>query len=651
MKVITLRSLELSQFQRFDYYRADFSASRTLVRGDNGTGKTTLYTAMMWLMFGKDAFGRKVFDTRRLAGGKPDLEADTSVTGRVTVNGKTVTLRRALHAERDRAGVWRDTTLCWINDVPKLVGEYAEYINTLCPEEEFRMLTSVNYFLSLDTTAQRDYLCTMAGLRSVEDIIRGDSRKEGVWGAKPEDVTLDDWAKSLKATLRRTKEDMAAVPTTIKALTESKPEERDWATLEHERTALKEAIAGIAQKLASLDSDIEAQVAERTAIFTRKQEKDAELRSLALEKEHAVCNANTDRLHAYNAKEAAYRELVARHSAAARRCAELEQSKASTEARISRLGAELERLLEEYNAEAEKQFTPECPFTPTQECKIIIEGAVFEEYKARFEERRKELMGKIMAEGRAKKKELDEAEAALSDINDDAETAAATLRSLDSRVETTRHPEKPTDNAEAIATDYNIRLAALREEAEALAKQYEAFTVRRDDSGLRDEQQRRIADLEAVTKSLAAREQIENIDRQIAETEQRGRDIADRIVELTNAIDTIADINRAVVTDAEQRINALFTVTQWETSAQQKNGAYKDICRPTVDGVSASLNTATRINVGLDICAAISEYKQVRVPLFLDGKESVNDPVSVPTQTIYLEVAPKGTPLTITPIP
>ena len=63
-----------------------------------------------------------------------------------------------------------DETLCYIDDVPKKITEYQAFINDIMSEDEFRMITDINYFLSLSTAYQRNYLCVMGGVRPIEDI-------------------------------------------------------------------------------------------------------------------------------------------------------------------------------------------------------------------------------------------------------------------------------------------------------------------------------------------------------------------------------------------------------------------------------------------------------------------------------------------------
>ncbi len=55
-----------------------------------------------------------------------------------------------------------------------------------------------------------------------------------------------------------------------------------------------------------------------------------------------------------------------------------------------------------------------------------------------------------------------------------------------------------------------------------------------------------------------------------------------------------------------------------------------------------------KINAGLDIINALSEYHKVFAPIFCDNAESVNEYLPTGSQMVYLKVS-KDRDLTITP--
>lgn len=91
MRTIKLKSLSLINFKGVRSLNIGFSDAETLVAGDNGTGKTTVFDSFLWLLFGKDSTGRSDsnFNIKTLdADGKPILHLEHSVTGVLSVDGK-----------------------------------------------------------------------------------------------------------------------------------------------------------------------------------------------------------------------------------------------------------------------------------------------------------------------------------------------------------------------------------------------------------------------------------------------------------------------------------------------------------------------------------------------------------------------------------
>ena len=67
----------------------------------------------------------------------------------------------------------------------------------------------------------------------------------------------------------------------------------------------------------------------------------------------------------------------------------------------------------------------------------------------------------------------------------------------------------------------------------------------------------------------------------------------------------------------------------------------------TINGVPYNnLNSAAKINAGLDIIKALQKFYEARVPVFVDGKESVNKVFETGSQLICLTVS-EDTKLTI----
>jgi len=73
----------------------------------------------------------------------------------------------------------------------------------------------------------------------------------------------------------------------------------------------------------------------------------------------------------------------------------------------------------------------------------------------------------------------------------------------------------------------------------------------------------------------------------------------------------------------------------------QVNGGLEEVCEPCINGVpfTSNLNTAARINAGLDIINTLCAHYGVNAPIFVDNRESTNRIIDVDSQVINLIVS------------
>ena len=64
MKQIIIKKITLKKFKGVSDLTADFNDTITTISGRNGLGKTTIFDAFTWLLFGKDSKERKNFDIK-----------------------------------------------------------------------------------------------------------------------------------------------------------------------------------------------------------------------------------------------------------------------------------------------------------------------------------------------------------------------------------------------------------------------------------------------------------------------------------------------------------------------------------------------------------------------------------------------------------
>ena len=150
---------------------------RTSIKGANATGKTTVFDAFTWLLFGKDSLGSAKFDIRPLdAVGKMIDNLEISIESTIRVDDEEFTLKKT------QKQVWRkkrgtDTTEFQgnvnefeINGYPKTEKEFKAFIAGIIDENIFNLVTNPNAFNALPWKEQREILMKFVGVMSDAEI-------------------------------------------------------------------------------------------------------------------------------------------------------------------------------------------------------------------------------------------------------------------------------------------------------------------------------------------------------------------------------------------------------------------------------------------------------------------------------------------------
>ena len=149
-----LLHLAIDNFKGCQHLALGFQGRCASIYGDNAAGKTTIYDAFTWLLFGKDSRGRGDFEIKPLdpGGQVADHAAVTAVEATLDVDGIPLQLRRTYF---ERWSVKRgggeatydgNTSEYFVDGVPMKKSEYENRIRELVSEDVFRVLTNVSWF-------------------------------------------------------------------------------------------------------------------------------------------------------------------------------------------------------------------------------------------------------------------------------------------------------------------------------------------------------------------------------------------------------------------------------------------------------------------------------------------------------------------------
>ena len=147
------------------------------------------------------------------------------------------------------------------------------------------------------------------------------------------------------------------------------------------------------------------------------------------------------------------------------------------------------------------------------------------------------------------------------------------------------------------------------------------------------------SNIDGLKRRLMGKAAIDSANKRIAELEIEYRARQAELAQLEGMEYTVAQFVKARISKVEGRINGLFKLVRFKMYEKQINGGETETCEAMVDGVPFSdLNSAARINAGLDIINAFSASNGIVAPVFIDNRESVTTLIKTKAQLVNLIV-------------
>ncbi|MBQ3089535.1 MAG: AAA family ATPase [Oscillospiraceae bacterium] len=621
---IRIDRLTLEQFKGIGYASYSFGGRDAVLFGRNGTGKSSVCDAWCWLMTGKDSQGRVPADSGGFAikplapdGSVADRAARTVVEAVLDVDGREMVLRKEYYErwteKRGAAELSYDgnTTDYYIDEVPRSKRQYEELVSELVPLDRLRLLSDVTAFARLPDKERREILFDLAALGDERAILKTDERFAPLLTAMDR-LSLADYQKQQQTQRRKLNEQRSHIPARLDEVKQSIAEleeipfeelRRSAADLEEEKAGLEAQLAGVAD----LSDPIRLKISE-------------------LEKQRMALHLENERFRGAQQVSAPDTKGLKRELTRLE-VAFLAESKRYQEAQreVRRCEKETGERRSDWRALKVERY-PGTALCPT--CGQELPSDKQQEAKRAWEEHRQQRLDRAMEEGRRYSVLHDRAKAQLESVKErmiqlendiarakdelaEAEAFVAPevrdLPDYEQRLETIqRELEEQRSLRDAFRADYEEQTFALRQKRTVLADSIRALQ----------------AQIAREGTLLRAKERQEELHRQT-------RDISDRIAMADRMLDLIEQFTRYRAGYVTETINSRFRLARFQLFRVQVNGGLADCCDILYQGVPyhAGLNTGAKINVGLDIISTLSRHYGCSVPVFVDGAESVNEPL------------------------
>lgn len=682
---IKIKTLRLRNFKGTRDAEYSFEGRNARIEGRNGSGKSTVFDAFTWLLFGKDHRGQteNTFEIKTIdpATGKPFPRLDHWVEAVLDVDGNEVTLRRSWSENWVKPTGQVDDVLKGHNTTFIINGQDAgtkrafdAFVAQWMNEDVFKLITNPLYFIDdryTDWKARRKAILALVQddpgrlavreqFKDVVDALSGRS--------------IEDYRKRVQLEKRANKADLDNTLARIAGMKESLPEEVDEAAVREKVEAIRaERDQATAQAKKAIE-EIDAQLADaEKANAARKAEVDAIWKQIT-----AIQVWKTEYLAMSQSQARKEADDITRRS----NVLEGDIYKASADAdtirrRISNgkfflddlnrergeHSSELAALGERYQAEKEKTFSF-VPRTTCHACGQELPAASVQEAteKAReaFVSDQKAAIGSILEKAKSIKENITKIDASIAKRTAETSQMEADLKEAEEKfVEMERElaalKATPLPDLDTIAAEARRSAEYKAKDAEELAltsksREITAGGIQTSDFLLK----RRAAEEEIrrISESFAAREKEAAAslavsgerDRQLAIIEQKqneARGFADAIARDERIEARLLEFIKADIDSVEHAINALFKVARWKMFDRTIDGGLVETCEVTSpDGVPyRSMNDAMKTLCGMDVIRVFSEHYRASAPIFVDNAEGVlATSFGTPAQVIRLVV-------------
>ena len=659
MTTIRVMKFVLVNFKGQKHLEVNFNPDVTYITGDNSTGKTTIMDAFLWVLFGKDSQNRADFNIKTLdSEGKAIHKLEHEVTAVIDVDGIQTTFRRCYKENwvKKRGAVEPvmdgHSVDYFVDDVPLGKREYDRRVSDICPEALFRQITNPAYFPSLKMQDQRVMLFDIAGNITNEDVLKTlvtDENKD-VYAPLVEALnsrkSLDDFKKQTVSQKNLIKKEVSDIPGRIEENNRNMPEAQDWEAIRAQISVKKAQIQDYDAQIADFSKAAENVSAHKSSLRTQINDK---LNRIDVLKREVRKAANEEYETWYLLLQDKKGELSRAESKVNSLSGTIEYQKKE----VNVLHQQKQELLTVYRQLQSEEFSINEDELVCPTCGRQFEGDEYisrlEQMKSGFNNRKTTKIEANVNEGKRLAGRISKAESLISETEQKLSETVKLKDDLQREIEQMENhkPEQvrleDTEKLLSENAEYQSLQKQITEWKEDLNKPYSVT----DTSDLMSKKNALQLEIDSLNRELAKEDQIIRTTKRNEELEQQLRSMQQEIADCEQIEMSILEFMKAKVSMVEQRINSTFSYVKFKMFDKQVDGTEYDTCECMVDGTPYSdLNTAKKMNAGIDIINALCRAKGVTAPIFLDNRESVSELIPCPSQLINLMVQ-RGSKLTI----
>jgi exonuclease SbcC len=617
----------------------------TVIHGPNESGKTTLYDAFLWVLTGVDSHGRTDYRITPFDENNNLIEnLENDVTLWVENDGEEIQLRKI------RKEVWKKKTgelekkvtgysIDYFFDETKVTKrEYDSRVQEWVGVKNVQLLTNPLYFSTkaksdgkVDWEWQRNFLTGMVEIESDLDIAmrlrNEDTRFNNVVWYINKHNQLDDRKTQLKKTISDLNKKVKDIPTRIDQESTNITDVRTVEEVDAEIAKIQEQI-------------LEIESAEQSALeaYRQKDQANNEVRdkiTMLKTKRYGIEKTIDEQVEKDNAK------LRKKQLAPITEKKELESLVEIAKKRVSQIGIEINAVelaqkgyVSQWKEEKAKEFELAPGSTECPTCKRELDNAedVAAELEQNFNEAKANKIAEIEKKGFECKEKLVKLKDELKVLDADIKDKDVKIMNLSSKigVDIVKPKEAKYDEStewlEINETIKSLEVKLVEYKPEINESQQEKKR------GLNNE-------IICLNREIEEINQVDKTKAKIEALRKENKEYASNLIEAQGELDAIQRFEKEKMRLVQDSINEKFTGVSFKLWEYYQNDNDKPTCEILVKGVPFPVvNTAGKTQAGINIIKTLNNYYGVKMPIWVDNKESVSTIPEIDTQIINLVV-------------
>jgi DNA repair exonuclease SbcCD ATPase subunit len=626
---MNITRIKIENFKGLKQFETDFGEN-TVIKGKNGVGKTSIYDAFLWLLFGKDSDGKKEFGLRPVDSNNNPIEG-VQLSVEADIDGHTY---RKVNKEKHVKGQHKGfETACYIDEVPKKAGEYASAINALMPEDTFKLLTNLTYFNNLHWQDRRKVLLEIAGEIGTPEGFG--ELVETLNGRK-----IDDYKKVLSDRRKLLKKDRDEIGPRIDEIQRGLTE---YAT-DEDLTNKREVVL----------ADLELLSQNRESIHSKEV-----ARQLQLDEISQLKRDRGDREAELKADTSNVQSLIDEKTKIAGQVGGFQDKVLECEREINGYQDDMHRfkdILETdlHRLETIRKEYKEATAAPVDDTCYACGQQLPPEKVKEVEAKKHSKIQSLIVDGNSAKEKVDDIKSDIEGCQAKYEDSTKRLADLKQqvtdaekyKVERFAEIDKAIESNETTPPMMDDKWKGLSAKINALEADV-GTDVAGQIKDIDDQILAKQDELAEYDRALAQADQSAESKARIKELSAKEKELSQSIADIDKQVHEVEQYQAEVSTMVEGAVNGKFDSARFKLFNELLNGSVEPCCITTYNGVEyPDMSGGQKIYIGIDIVNVLSKHYKRSAPLFIDNSESLTLPVITNSQTIQL-FAVDGMDLTV----